>query len=163
MQAAKTSHVRNVAVPPVMYGTAWKEDRTQALVLEAIATGFRAFDTANQRKHYVEGEVGAAVRAAIASGTVTQEDLFLQTEFTYQRGQDYRLPYDPGRLSFSSWNRQATARHDGSARGPVLCRSRRPDLSRRTPAPRRGRASRPARPRIPSRFQHVSATGFRLT
>src|SRR6266850_8048887 len=95
MQAAKTSHVRNVAVPLVMYGTAWKEDCTQALVLEAIATGFRAFDTANQRKHYFEGEVGAAVRAAIASGTVTREDLFLQTKFTYQRGQDYRLPYDP--------------------------------------------------------------------
>src|SRR5215468_7557918 len=95
MQAAKTSHVRSVAVPLIMYGTAWKEDRTQALVLEAIAAGFRAFDTANQRKHYVEEEVGAAVRAAIASGTVTREDLFLQTKFTYQHGQDYRLPYDP--------------------------------------------------------------------
>jgi len=95
MQAAKTFHVRNVAVPLVMYGTAWKEDRTQALVLEAIAAGFRAFDTANQRKHYVEEEVGAAVRAAIACGTVTREDLFLQTKFTYQHGQDYRLPYDP--------------------------------------------------------------------
>src|SRR6202035_2661421 len=91
MQAAKTSHVRSVAVPLIMYGTAWKEDRTQALVLEAIATGFRAFDTANQRKHYVEEEVGSAVRAAIASGTVTREDLFLQTKFTYQHGQDYRL------------------------------------------------------------------------
>jgi diketogulonate reductase-like aldo/keto reductase len=78
-----------------MYGTAWKEDRTQALTLEAIATGFRAFDTANQRKHYVEEEVGAAVRTAMASGTVTREDLFLQTKFTYQRGQDHRLPYDP--------------------------------------------------------------------
>jgi diketogulonate reductase-like aldo/keto reductase len=78
-----------------MYGTAWKEDRTQALAVEAISTGFRAFDTANQRKHYVEEEVGAAVTAAIASGMVTREDLFLQTKFTYQHGQDYRLPYDP--------------------------------------------------------------------
>src|SRR5258705_13394320 len=26
---------------------------------------------------------------------VTREDLFLQTKFTYQHGQDYRLPYDP--------------------------------------------------------------------
>jgi diketogulonate reductase-like aldo/keto reductase len=95
MRDARTSHVRSVAVPLIMYGTAWKEDRTQALTLEAIATGFRAFDTANQRKHYVEEEVGAAVRTAIASGTVTQKDLFLQTKFTYQRGQDYRLPYDP--------------------------------------------------------------------
>jgi diketogulonate reductase-like aldo/keto reductase len=96
MQAAKTPHVRSAAVPLVMYGTAWKEDRTQALALEAIATGFRALDTANQRKHYVEEEVGAAVRVAIVSGTVTREDLFLQTKFTYQHGQDYRIPYDPG-------------------------------------------------------------------
>lgn len=84
MRGTRISHVR--ALPLIMYGTAWKEDRTQALVLEAIATGFRAFDTANQRKHYVEEEVGAAVRTATASGTVTQEDLFLQTKFTYQRG-----------------------------------------------------------------------------
>src|SRR5436190_2229556 len=85
MQAAKTSHVRSVAAPLIMYGTAWKEDRTKALVLEAIAAGFRAFDTANQRKHYVEEKVGAAVRTAIASGTVAGSDLFLQTKFTHQR------------------------------------------------------------------------------
>jgi diketogulonate reductase-like aldo/keto reductase len=95
MRDERTSQRRSVAVPRIMYGTAWKEDRTQALTLEAIATGFRAFDTANQRKHYVEEEVGAAVRTATASGTVTREDLFLQTKFTYQRGQDHRLPYDP--------------------------------------------------------------------
>src|SRR5438309_2856209 len=95
MQVAKASHVRSVAVPLIMYGTAWKEDRTQALVLEAIATVFRAFDTAKQRKHYVEEGVGAAVRVAIASGVVNRQDLFLQTKFTYQRGQDHRLPYNP--------------------------------------------------------------------
>src|SRR4051794_31403420 len=76
-RSARTSHVR--ALPPIMYGTAWKEDRTQALVLEAIATGFRAFDTANQRKHYVEEEVGAAVRTEIVTGTVTREDLSLSS------------------------------------------------------------------------------------
>jgi diketogulonate reductase-like aldo/keto reductase len=95
MPSDRPSNVPSVAVPRLMYGTAWKENRTQALVLKAIATGFRAFDTANQRKHYVEEEVGAAVRSAIGSGTVTQADLFLQTKFTYQRGQDHRLPYDP--------------------------------------------------------------------
>src|SRR5207248_1165668 len=95
MQNARTSDLRGLALPRIMYGTAWKEDRTKPLVLEAIAAGFRAFDTANQRKHYVEEEVGAAVRTATASGTVTREDLFLQTKFTYQRGQDHRLPYDP--------------------------------------------------------------------
>src|SRR3982074_2461763 len=95
MRTARTFDLRSAAVPLIMYGTAWKEDRTQALAVEAISTGFRAFDTANQRKHYVEEEVGAAVTAAIASGMVTREDLFLQTKFTYQHGQDYRLPYDP--------------------------------------------------------------------
>jgi diketogulonate reductase-like aldo/keto reductase len=78
-----------------MYGTAWKEERTEALTSEAIACGFRAIDTANQRKHYVEAGVGAAIGAAVASGSVTRESLFLQTKFTYQRGQDHRLPYDP--------------------------------------------------------------------
>ena len=95
MQNARTTDLRGSAVPRIMYGTAWKEDRTKALVFEAIAAGFRAFDTANQRKHYVEEQVGAAVRTAIASGRVTREDLSLQTKFTYQRGQDSRLPYDP--------------------------------------------------------------------
>src|SRR5438105_11218201 len=95
IRTARTSDLRSVAVPLIMYGTAWKEDRTQALALQAIAIGFRAFDTANQHKHYFEEGVGAALRAAIASGIVKREDLFLQTKFTYQRGQDHRLPYNP--------------------------------------------------------------------
>ena len=76
MRSDRTFNVRSVAVPRLMYGTAWKEDRTQALVLKAIATGFRAFDTANQRKHYVEEEVGAAVRSAIGSGTSYKQQIF---------------------------------------------------------------------------------------
>ena len=95
MPIGETRRVRGVAVPSIMYGTAWKEERTQALTSEAIACGFRAIDTANQRKHYVEAGVGAAIRAAVASGSVTREQLFLQTKFTWQRGQDHRLPYDP--------------------------------------------------------------------
>lgn len=78
-----------------MYGTAWKEERTEALTREAILAGFRAIDTANQRRHYVEAAVGAAVSSAIAAGQVSREQLFLQTKFTYVRGQDHRLPYDP--------------------------------------------------------------------
>jgi len=82
--------------PPFIYGTAWKEDRTAALVEMALHAGFRAIDTANQRKHYFEAGVGEGLAAAYRTGIVSRQDLFLQTKFTYQRGQDHRLPYDPG-------------------------------------------------------------------
>src|SRR5258707_9575280 len=57
--------------------------------------GFRGVDTANQRRHYFEAGVGQGLAAAYRAGVVTRDDLFLQTKFTYQQGQDHRLPYDP--------------------------------------------------------------------
>jgi diketogulonate reductase-like aldo/keto reductase len=87
-------------VPDFLYGTAWKEDRTPALTELALRMGFRGIDTANQRRHYFEAGVGQGLAAAYQAGLVTRADLFLQTKFTYQRGQDHRLPYDPSaRLS----------------------------------------------------------------
>jgi len=83
------------SVPDFLYGTAWKEDRTAALTELAIRSGFRAIDTANQRRHYFEAGVGQGLAAAYRAGLVTRADLFLQTKFTYQAGQDHRLPYDP--------------------------------------------------------------------
>src|SRR5438552_4095216 len=88
---ATTLQVQGARVPSLMYGTAWKEDSTRELVLKALNAGFRAIDTANQRKHYFEAAVGEALHT---SG-VERDELFLQTKFTYQRGQDHRLPYDP--------------------------------------------------------------------
>jgi diketogulonate reductase-like aldo/keto reductase len=79
----------------MLYGTAWKEDETERLTRLAIDAGFRGIDTANQRKHYFEAGVGAAVAGAIRDGVVRRDDLFLQTKFTYRDGQDHRLPYDP--------------------------------------------------------------------
>ena len=81
--------------PHFLYGTAWKEDRTARLVELALRAGFRGIDTANQRRHYFEAGVGEALAAAYRAGIVTRSDLFLQTKYTYQRGQDHRLPYDP--------------------------------------------------------------------
>ena len=43
-----------MTLPTFIYGTAWKEDETARLVGLALAAGFRAIDTANQRKHYHE-------------------------------------------------------------------------------------------------------------
>jgi len=82
-------------IPDFIYGTAWKEERTAALVELALENGFSAIDTANQRKHYFEEAVGQGLHAFLRKGTKRREDLFLQTKFTYLRGQDHRLPYDP--------------------------------------------------------------------
>lgn len=71
-----------------LYGTAWKEDDTARCVRDALAAGFRGLDTANQRKHYHEAQVGLALRG------FPRESLFLQTKFTFIDGQDRRLPYD---------------------------------------------------------------------
>jgi diketogulonate reductase-like aldo/keto reductase len=81
--------------PSFLYGTAWKEERTASLTELALRMGFRAIDTANQRRHYFEEGVGQGLAAAYSEGLLTRAELFLQTKFTYQRGQDHRLPYDP--------------------------------------------------------------------
>lgn len=82
-------------LPDFLYGTAWKEERTATLTELALRMGFRGIDTANQRRHYFEAGVGQGLAAAYQAGVVARADLFLQTKFTYQRGQDHRLPYDP--------------------------------------------------------------------
>ena len=89
------AEISGVRVPRFLYGTAWKENETQRLTQLAVQQGFRGVDTANQRRHYDEAAVGRAVSAAIESGLVVREDLFLQTKFTFRSGQDHRLPYDP--------------------------------------------------------------------
>jgi diketogulonate reductase-like aldo/keto reductase len=92
----QTFSIEGVQVPRFVYGTAWKKDDTQRLTELALQQGFRGIDTANQRRHYHEAAVGQAVAVSVASGLVAREDLFLQTKFTHRRGQDHRLPYDPG-------------------------------------------------------------------
>lgn len=87
----RTLAIDGIQVPRFFYGTAWKEERTRALVELALAQGFRAIDTANQRKHYFE----AAVGEGIAASGLRRKELFLQTKFTFRGGQDDRLPYDP--------------------------------------------------------------------
>ena len=83
-------------IPEFLYGTAWKEERTQTLTELALRAGFRGIDTANQRRHYFEIGVGQGLAAAYRAGLVTRADVFLQTKYTHRAGQDHRLPYDPG-------------------------------------------------------------------
>jgi len=83
-----------VKMPPLIYGTAWKKERTEDLVMQAITTGFRGVDTACQPKHYDESGVGKALTRLNSRG-IKREDLFLQTKFTPLSGQDPdNVPYD---------------------------------------------------------------------
>lgn len=90
-----TMSMDGLAVPRFLYGTAWKEDATQALTELALDQGFRGIDTANQRRHYHELAVGKGVAAWMRQRQVHRDELFLQTKFTFRAGQDHRLPYDP--------------------------------------------------------------------
>lgn len=80
--------------PEFIYGTAWKEEATADLVKTALSAGFTAIDTANQKKHYREDYVGAALLELYQQG-LKRESLFLQSKYTYAEGQDHRLPYNP--------------------------------------------------------------------
>ena len=86
---------QGVRSPRILYGTAWKKLRTEGLVSQALASGFRGIDTACQPKHYNEAGVGAAVAASVRSG-LERAELYLQTKFTPLSGQDPKqVPYDP--------------------------------------------------------------------
>lgn len=87
------SHVR---MPRLIYGTAWKKERTAALVETAIRNGFRGIDTACQPKHYHEAGVGAGIAACIDAGVISRDELYLQTKLTPLDGHDpQQIPYDP--------------------------------------------------------------------
>ncbi|HEY8099036.1 MAG TPA: aldo/keto reductase [Methylobacter sp.] len=84
-----------VRIPRIIYGTAWKKDRTAALVEQAIGLGFRGIDTACQPKHYNEAGVGDGVAACLHRG-IDRSELYLQSKFTSLSGQDpMQVPYDP--------------------------------------------------------------------
>jgi diketogulonate reductase-like aldo/keto reductase len=85
-----------IRMPKIIYGTAWKKERTAELVEQAIDLGFRGIDTACQPKHYHEAGVGDGIAACIKRGLITRPELYLQTKFTSLAGQDpRRIPYDP--------------------------------------------------------------------
>lgn len=82
-------------IPKIIYGTAWKKDRTTQLVLTAILSGFRGIDTAAQPKYYSEKSVGEALTILSEKHKISRSNIFLQTKFTPLAGQDQKnVPYD---------------------------------------------------------------------
>ncbi|MGR9051636.1 MAG: aldo/keto reductase, partial [Gammaproteobacteria bacterium] len=81
-------------LPKIIYGTAWKQERTANLTETAVLAGFRGIDTACQPKHYDEAGAGAALQRLKRRG-IERSDLYLQTKFTPLSGHDpLRIPYD---------------------------------------------------------------------
>jgi diketogulonate reductase-like aldo/keto reductase len=97
---------KGLTIPSFFYGTAWKEDQTEQLTGMALASGFLAIDTANQRRHYYEEGVGKAIEQALTERRLQRSDLFLQTKFTFSSSQDHRLPYEAD-ADFASQVRQS--------------------------------------------------------
>ncbi|KAL2197223.1 NADP-dependent oxidoreductase domain-containing protein [Corynascus similis CBS 632.67] len=82
-------------MPAMMYGTAWKKERTADLVYKAIKAGFRGIDTAAMKKHYDEVGTGEGIRRAIREGICSRRDLFIQTKFTPLDNTSAYSPTDP--------------------------------------------------------------------
>ncbi len=80
--------------PEIIYGTAWKEERTAELTYRALGVGFRAIDTAGQPKHYDEAGIGIALAHAREGLALGRGDIFLQSKFTPLRGQGADIPYE---------------------------------------------------------------------
>jgi diketogulonate reductase-like aldo/keto reductase len=88
--AAQVCHL-----PPLIYGTAWKKEKTRALVCQAVLAGFRAVDTAAQPKHYREDLVAQGIVDAMHGAGITRSELYVQTKYTSVMGQDpSSMPYD---------------------------------------------------------------------
>ena len=79
-------------VPGFMYGTAWKEERTEALTARGLGGGLPRDRHGEPAQALLRG---GRRRGAAAARRSPRDELFLQTKFTYLRGQDHRLPYDP--------------------------------------------------------------------
>lgn len=93
-------HAFNIAMPRLLYGTAWKKDKTADLVFKAVKCEFRGIDTACQPKHYHEAGVGEAIRRLEKEG-ITRKELFIQTKFTPISGQDpLNIPYNSKALLY---------------------------------------------------------------
>jgi len=83
-------------MPALVYGTAWKKERSRDLVRQAILAGFRGVDTAAQPKHYQEDLVGLGIRDGMQTVGIERRDFYVQTKFTSVHGQaPTKTPYDP--------------------------------------------------------------------
>ena len=96
--SSTTQYVTTLAgiqMPRIIYGTAWKKEKTTDYVIQAVLQGFKGIDTACQPKHYREDLVGEALKILEKDYGILRSNLFIQTKFTSLDGQDpNNIPYD---------------------------------------------------------------------
>ncbi|KAL9124332.1 MAG: hypothetical protein Q9217_006332, partial [Psora testacea] len=84
-------------VPLLLFGTAWKEDKTAELTETAVMNGFTGVDTANYPTAYDKSLTGDGIAAALKPN-IKRGDLFIQTKFTpvwaYEKD---KFPFNPHR------------------------------------------------------------------
>ncbi|PNP58080.1 hypothetical protein THARTR1_02238 [Trichoderma harzianum] len=82
-------------IPLLLYGTAWKEEKTAHLTETAVLKGFTCIDTANYPTAYDEKLTGDGIAAALKSG-MKRSNLFIQTKFTPVYAHDpNKIPFNP--------------------------------------------------------------------
>ncbi|EJT68515.1 hypothetical protein GGTG_13913 [Gaeumannomyces tritici R3-111a-1] len=82
-------------IPFLLYGTAYKEDRTAKLTEQALKSGFRGVDTANYPTAYNEPLAGDGIAAGLESG-IERNDVFIQSKFTPLWAHDKdKIPFNP--------------------------------------------------------------------
>lgn len=64
-------------IPDVVYGTAFKFEKSASLVESALRAGFRGIDTAGSASAYREKLVGDGIRRALQDGVLQRQDLFV--------------------------------------------------------------------------------------
>ena len=69
----------------IIYGTAWKGDRTFDLVVQALREGYRAFDVGHDDEDYRESLFGDANRNAIREGLIKREKLWVSLFLDFHR------------------------------------------------------------------------------
>ncbi|KKO97817.1 hypothetical protein THAR02_10085 [Trichoderma harzianum] len=82
-------------IPLLLYGTAWKEERTAHLTETAALKGFTCIDTANYPTAYDEKLTGDGIAAALKSG-IKRSNLFIQTKFApLWAHHPSKIPFNP--------------------------------------------------------------------
>ena len=68
--------MQKASLPKLLYGTAWKKEKTATCVEMALECGFRGIDTACQPKHYDDVRAHSIwPPCALALGQLTHEHL----------------------------------------------------------------------------------------